>query len=222
MHIEATELDGVFILTPSRYSDDRGYFEEAWNRRTMAAHGFDLEFVQDNRSLSRLEGTVRGLHAQAPPCAQTKLVRCAWGTLFDVAVDVRKGSATFGRWIGVELSARNGRQLLIPKGFLHGFVTRAPDTEIVYKCTDFYAPDAGVSVHFADPTLAIDWHVDPTRAVLSDKDAAAPAFAAFDSPFTLDTRIPDADVGNGLMDVAAPRPPHATDRGAHSELEETS
>jgi dTDP-4-dehydrorhamnose 3,5-epimerase len=147
----------------------------------MAEQGFDLDFVQDNHSVSAQVGTIRGLHFQAPPAAQDKLVRCGRGRLWDVAVDIRKGSPTYGRWIGVELSAENGRQLLIPKGFLHGFVTREPDTEICYKCTDYYAPDCDGAVRW--DSCGIDWELtgDP---VLSDKDAAAPALADFDSPFT--------------------------------------
>ena len=151
MIAEETRLPGVVILTPRRFGDERGFFSESWNRRVMADLGLDIDFVQDNHSLSRDIGTVRGLHFQAPPHAQAKLVRCGRGRLFDVAVDIRRGSATFGQWVGVELSFENGRQLLIPEGFLHGFVTREPDTEIIYKCSDFYAPDADGAVRFDDP-----------------------------------------------------------------------
>ena len=129
-------------------------------------------------------GTIRGLHFQAPPHAQDKLVRCGRGRLFDVAVDIRKGSPTYGQWFGIELSFENGKQLLIPAGFLHGFVTREPDTEIVYKCTDYYAPESDGAVRFDDPEIGIDWDLGEAGAVLSDKDAAAPNLAAFDSPFT--------------------------------------
>src|SRR3712207_751264 len=131
--IEETALPGVLILTPRRFGDSRGFFSESWNRARMAEHGLDLDFVQDNHSFSTQAGTVRGLHFQAPPRAQAKLVRCGRGRLFDVAVDIRRGSPTYGRWVGEELSAENGRQLLIPVGFLHGFVTREPGTEILYK-----------------------------------------------------------------------------------------
>jgi len=180
MQIETTPLPGVLILTPKRFGDARGFFAETWNRRGLAEQGISLDFVQDNHSLSAQVGTVRGLHFQAPPHAQGKLVRCGRGALFDVAVDIRKGSPTYGDWFGVELSAENGRQLLIPAGFLHGFVTRLPDTEIVYKCTDYYAPAADGAVRW--DSCGIDWGVsgDP---VLSDKDAAAPSLAEFDSPF---------------------------------------
>ena len=182
MQIETTALDGVLVLTPRRFGDARGFFIESWNRKTLADKGITLDFVQDNHSVSAAVNTVRGLHFQSPPHAQAKLVRCGRGRLFDVAVDIRRGSPTWGAWVGVELSAENGKQLLIPVGFLHGFATREPDTEIIYKCTDYYAPDCDGAVRFDDPTIGIDWGLsgDP---VLSDKDAAAPALADFDSPF---------------------------------------
>jgi dTDP-4-dehydrorhamnose 3,5-epimerase len=182
MQIETTALDGVLVLTPRRFGDARGFFSESWNRKTLADKGITLDFVQDNHSVSAAVNTVRGLHFQSPPHAQAKLVRCGRGRLFDVAVDIRRGSPTWGAWVGVELSAENGKQLLIPAGFLHGFATREPDTEIIYKCTDYYAPDCDGAVRFDDPTIGIDWGLsgDP---VLSDKDAAAPALADFDSPF---------------------------------------
>ncbi len=183
MQVEPTSLPGVMILTPVRFGDSRGFFSESWNRRRMAEAGLDHDFVQDNHSLSREVGTVRGLHFQAPPHAQAKLVRCGRGRLFDVAVDIRRGSPTYGHWTGVELSAENGRQLLVPEGFLHGFVTRAPDTEILYKCSDYYAPDCEGAVRFDDPDIGIDWGLGATAPVLSDKDAAAPGLAGFHSPF---------------------------------------
>ena len=136
MKITQTALPGVLLLHPRRFEDPRGFFSESWNRQTLAAQGISTDFVQDNHSLSKATGTVRGLHFQAPPHAQAKLVRCGRGSLFDVAVDIRKGSPTYGQWVGYELSFDNGLQLLIPEGFAHGFVTRAPDTEIIYKCSD--------------------------------------------------------------------------------------
>lgn len=184
MRIETTPLPGLKILTPKRFGDARGFFCESWSRRVMAEHGLDFDFVQDNHSLSARTGTVRGLHFQAPPHAQAKLVRCGRGALFDVAVDIRRGSPTYGRWFGVDLTFENGRQLLVPTGFLHGFVTREPETEIVYKCTDYYAPDCDGAVRWDDPDIGIDWNIGETDPVLSDKDAAAPFLAAFDSPFT--------------------------------------
>ncbi|WP_181893342.1 dTDP-4-dehydrorhamnose 3,5-epimerase [Falsiruegeria mediterranea] len=180
MQVEQTALPGVLILTPQRFGDARGFFSENWNRQRMAEHGITLEFVQDNHSLSATPGTIRGLHFQSPPHAQDKLVRCGRGALFDVAVDIRNGSPTYGQWVGVELSAENGKQLLVPKGFLHGFVTKAPDTEICYKCTDYYAPECDGAVRW--DSCGIDWGFDGDP-VLSDKDKAAPALADFDSPF---------------------------------------
>ncbi|MBE9640221.1 dTDP-4-dehydrorhamnose 3,5-epimerase [Salipiger mangrovisoli] len=183
LQIEETALSGVLILTPRRFGDHRGFFSESWNAARMAEAGLDYAFVQDNHSLSRETGTVRGLHFQAPPHAQAKLVRCGRGRLFDVAVDIRKGSPTYGQWVGEELSFENGRQLMIPAGFLHGFITLEPDTEIIYKCTDYYAPDCDGAVRFDDPEIGIDWGVDTGAAVLSEKDAAAPLLKDFDSPF---------------------------------------
>ena len=183
MDIEKTSLPDVVILTPRRFGDARGWFTEVWNKSTLAALGIDIDFVQDNHSYSRDTGTMRGLHFQSPPHAQAKLVRCGRGTVYDVAVDIRKGSPTFGKWTGVELSAENGRQLLIPAGFLHGFVTREPDSELLYKCSDVYAPECDGAIRFDDPDLAIDWGIDPTAAILSDKDRAAPLFKNFATPF---------------------------------------
>lgn len=184
LDVQETALPGVYVLTPRRFGDHRGFFSESWNRARMAEHGIDLDFVQDNHSLSREVGTVRGLHFQSPPHAQAKLVRCGRGCLFDVAVDIRKGSPTFGKWVGVELSFDNGRQLLIPAGFLHGFVTRVPDTEIIYKCSDYYAPECDGAVRFDDPDIGIDWGLGGQTPILSEKDAAAPLLRDFDSPFT--------------------------------------
>ncbi len=183
MQIEQTSLPGVVILTPARHGDPRGFFSESWNRRRMEEAGIAIDFVQDNHSLSEQVGTVRGLHFQSPPHAQAKLVRCGRGALYDVAVDIRRGSPTYGQWVGVELSFENGRQLLIPVGFLHGFVTRAPMTEIIYKCSDYYAPDCDGAVRFDDPDIGIDWGIDPASAVLSAKDAKAPFLRDFASPF---------------------------------------
>ena len=181
MQIERTELPGLLVLTPRRFGDSRGFFGESWNRRTLEQAGVHLpEFVQDNHSLSHATGTLRGLHFQAPPHAQGKLVRCGRGALFDVAVDIRRGSPTYGRWLGVDLSFENARQLWIPAGFLHGFVTRQPDTEILYKCTDHYAPAADGAVLWS--SLGIDWGLD-SPPLVSDKDAGAIPFADFDSPF---------------------------------------
>jgi len=183
LEIITTELPGVLILIPKRFGDNRGFFSETYNKDTLACHGISTVFVQDNHSLSRDIGVVRGLHFQAPPHAQDKLVRVGTGVVFDVAVDIRKGSPTFGNWIGVELSSENGRQLFIPKGFLHGFVTRTPNSELLYKCSDVYAPDCDGSVLCSDPDIGIDWGINTDDFILSDKDKTAQSFAEFDSPF---------------------------------------
>ena len=184
MKIEDTALPGVKILTPRRFGDHRGFFAESWNKARLDAVGLQYDFVQDNHSMSSDVGTLRGLHFQAPPHAQAKLVRCGRGRVLDVAVDIRKGSPAFGHWVGVELSFELGNQLLIPIGFLHGFITREPDTDIIYKCSDYYAPDCDHTVRFDDPDLGIDWGLAGRAPILSDKDAAAPLLRSFDSPFT--------------------------------------
>jgi len=183
MQIETTPLAGVVIITPARFGDARGFFSESYSARGLAEHGIDIPFVQDNHSVSSAVGTVRGLHFQAPPHAQDKLVRCGRGALFDVAVDIRAGSPTYGQWFGTDLTAENGRQLLVPAGFAHGFVTRAPDTEIIYKCSDYYAKPTENALRWDDPDIGIDWGAiqDP---ILSEKDAQAPLLAALDTPFT--------------------------------------
>lgn len=182
MQVEATRLPGVLIIAPRRFGDHRGFFSESWNRKALSEQGVDLpEFVQDNHSLSQAAGTVRGLHYQSPPHAQGKLVRCGRGRLFDVAVDVRRGSPSYGQWVGEELSFENGRQLWIPAGFLHGFMTFEPDTEIIYKCTDHYAPECDGAVHWQ--SCGINWPMSGMTPVLSDKDGAAGPLAAFDTPF---------------------------------------
>ncbi|WPY96251.1 dTDP-4-dehydrorhamnose 3,5-epimerase (plasmid) [Limimaricola variabilis] len=184
MKITETDLPGVLILEPRRFGDDRGWFMESWNRETLRGHGIEIDFVQDNHSYSASRGTVRGLHYQSPPHAQAKLVRVGRGTVRDVAVDVRRGSETYGCHVAVDLSAENGRQLLVPAGFLHGFATLTPDVELLYKCSDVYAPDCDGAVAWDDPDLGIDWGIDPATATLSDKDRAAPGFANWTSPFT--------------------------------------
>lgn len=187
MRIEPTPLSGpglsgVLLLTPRRHGDARGFFCETWNRRTLEEAGLHLPaFVQDNQSLSARAGTLRGLHYQAPPHAQGKLVRCGRGRLWDVAVDIRRGSPSFGQHFGTELSAENGCQLWIPPGFLHGFLTLTDACEILYKCTAFYAPAADGAVRWDSAGIA--WPALPHPPLLSDKDAAAPPLAAFDTPF---------------------------------------
>ena len=164
----------------SRHNDHRGFFGETYSRRLFEKLGINTIFVQDNHSLSHAIGTLRGLHFQAPPTAQGKLVRCGRGAIFDGAVDIRRGSPTYGKWEGYELTAENGHQLYVPIGFVHGFVTLEPDSEIVYKCTDYYAPETEGAVRW--DSCGIEWPLS-VDLILSDKDAIAPPLADFDSPF---------------------------------------
>lgn len=184
MQIEETVLPGVKLITPRRFGDHRGFFAETYNSGVFEEAGIDTAFVQDNHSLSQTKGTVRGLHFQGLPHAQVKFVRCGRGALFDVAVDIRCGSPTYGKWVGFELSFENGQQLLIPAGFAHGFMTLTEDTEIVYKCSDFYAPETEGALIWNDPDIGIDWPLQGITPVLSDKDAEAPKLADLTSPFT--------------------------------------
>jgi dTDP-4-dehydrorhamnose 3,5-epimerase len=178
---ERTPLSDVILVTPRRFGDHRGFFSESWSSRAFAEQGLDYTFVQDNHSLSSQVGTVRGLHFQSPPHAQAKLVRCGRGRIFDVAVDVRSGSATYGQWFGVELSFENGKQLMIPAGFLHGFMTLEPDSEIIYKCTDFYAPECDGAVRW--DSCGIEWPDVGIDPILSEKDAVAVPLSEFKTPF---------------------------------------
>ena len=170
------------VFNPKRHGDHRGFFAETYSRRKYSEFGIDVEFVQDNHSLSRDVGTLRGLHFQAPPHAQAKLVRCGRGAIFDVAVDIRLGSPTYGKWQGYELTAEDGQQLYIPVGFAHGFVTLEPDSEIVYKCSDYYAPETEGAILWNDPDIGIEWPTD-TDPILSSKDAVAPLLSDLQSPF---------------------------------------
>jgi len=172
--VEETALEGVLVLKPRRFGDARGWFSETWNEDRMREAGLDLSFTQDNQSFSAEIGTLRGLHFQTPPMAQNKLVRVLAGRILDVAVDLRRTSPTFARHVAVELSAENGLQLLVPKGFAHGFVTREPNTVVFYKVTAPYAPECDKGVAFDDPELAIDWGVTRKAAILSDKDKVQP------------------------------------------------
>ena len=169
-------------IQPKRHSDHRGFFAETYSSRKYSELGIDDEFVQDNHSLSRDVGTLRGLHYQAPPHAQAKLIRCGRGAIFDVAVDIRRGSPTYGRWEGYKLTAENGEQLYLPVGFAHGFVTLEPDSEIVYKCSDYYAPETEGAILWNDPDIGIDWPID-VDPILSEKDAVATLLSELESPF---------------------------------------
>ena len=182
MKVKKTDLAGVLLIKPDRFGDHRGFFAEAYNQRLYVGLGIHANFVQDNHSLSASVGTLRGLHFQVSPHAQAKLVRCGRGAIFDVAVDIRRGSPTYGQWTGCKLSAANGVQMFIPAGFAHGFVTLQPDSEIVYKCSDYYAPETEGALRWDDPTIGIIWPLqgDP---ILSSKDVVAPSLVDLDSPF---------------------------------------
>jgi len=177
MKIDATALPEVKLLTPRRFEDERGFFSETYNRERLAAAGITTTFVQDNQSLSRRRGTIRGLHYQMAPMAQAKLVRVLRGAILDVAVDIRPGSTTFGQHVAVELDAERGGQLFVPEGFAHGFCTLADDTELFYKVSCPYAPDCERGILWSDPTLGIAWPVRPEAAVVSDKDRSLPPLA---------------------------------------------
>ena len=173
----------LILIKPTRYKDERGVFAETFSRLKYKELGIDVEFIQDNHSISWKVGTLRGMHFQVPPHAQGKLVRCGNGAIFDVAVDIRKGSPTFGHWEGYELTAENGHQLYVPIGFAHGFLTLKPGSEIVYKCTDYYAPKAEGSIRWDDPAIGIEWPLSQ-RPIINDKDAIAPLLNNFKTPFT--------------------------------------
>ncbi|SFD78779.1 dTDP-4-dehydrorhamnose 3,5-epimerase [Bosea sp. CRIB-10] len=175
--VEETAIPAVKIITPKRHGDHRGFFSEVYKQSEMAAAGIDLVFVQDNHSLSAQVGTLRGLHFQSAPFAQDKLVRVTKGRVLDVAVDLRASSPSFGQHVSVELSAENWRQLLVPIGFAHGFVTLEPDTEVLYKVTAPYGPANDHGLAFDDPALGVDWYFPHAELVLSDKDRKHPRLA---------------------------------------------
>lgn len=178
------EIPGVVVIEPQKFADARGFFMETYSAPAFRELGIDGVFVQDNQSLSRRRGTIRGLHFQIAPHAQAKLVRALRGAIFDVAVDLRRGSPTYGKWCATTLTASRGEQLFIPRGFAHGFCTLEPEVEVAYKVDDVYAPDCDRGLVWNDPTLAIDWPFPPDEIVVSEKDAALPGFAGFSSPFT--------------------------------------
>lgn len=180
--LDIDEIAGLILLEPRKFGDSRGFFSETYNRRRLAEAGFDREFVQDNHSLSVEPGVLRGLHFQSPPHAQDKLVRVVRGAILDVAVDLRRHSPTYGHHAAVELSAENWRQLLVPVGFAHGFITLQPNTEVVYKVTAYYAPDHDHGILWSDPALAIDWP-GGGNPHLSDKDRVQPRLDQIDTPF---------------------------------------
>ncbi len=188
MRFTATELalDGVLLINPQRIEDSRGYFMETYRARTFEDFGMPAVFAQDNEAFSGAAGTIRGLHFQAPPYAQAKLVRTVHGAIFDVAVDLRRGSPTFGRWVGVNLSAANGHQLFVPQGFAHGYCTLEPDTTVAYKCDRYYAAEADAGILFSDPAIGIEWPVAIEDAIVSKKDRKLPLLEDVASPFAME------------------------------------
>lgn len=176
----------VSLITPRLFADSRGWFSETYNRAQLAERGIDADFCQDNQSFSRSAGIIRGLHFQRPPFDQAKLVRCVRGSIWDVAVDARQGSPTYGAWVAAELSAENRRQLFIPAGYLHGFVTLEDETEVAYKVTAYYDAASDGGIRWNDPDLSIPWPLNGAEPQLSEKDAALPLFRDFASPFPYD------------------------------------
>lgn len=187
MNIIETEIKGVLIIEPKVFPDSRGYFFESYSKRLLdeALTALGIEpptFVQDNESMSTY-GVMRGLHFQRPPFTQAKIVRCVMGTVLDIAVDIRRGSPTYGKHVAVELTGENHRQFFVPRGFAHGFAVLSPTAVFQYKCDNYYAPQADAGISILDPSLGIDWRIPPEKAILSDKDKRHPLLADFTSPF---------------------------------------
>jgi dTDP-4-dehydrorhamnose 3,5-epimerase len=174
LEVTALAIPEVKLIRPKRFGDHRGFFSETYNKRALESRGICLDFVQDNHSYSAAKGTVRGFHYQLPPKAQDKLVRVTRGAILDVALDIRRSSPTFGRWVSAVLSAAEWNQILVPAGFAHCFVTLEPDTEVIYKVTDYWSPEHERGILWCDPDLGIDWGIAPEEAVVSDKDKTWP------------------------------------------------
>jgi len=183
MNILKTDIEGILIIEPSVFGDHRGWFTETYSKEKFNEFGIDIDFVQDNHSMSAQKGTLRGLHFQNNPMAQTKLVRCTKGKIFDVVVDLRKGSSTYKKWLGIELSEENKKQTLIPKGFAHGFLTLVDDVEVQYKVDEYYSPECDRSIRFDDPEIAVEWEID--KPIISEKDLKAPLLKDSDVDFSL-------------------------------------
>lgn len=183
MKFTKTRLEGVIVVEPSVFGDHRGWFMETYSEEKLLEAGINIKFVQDNQSLSTTKGTLRGLHYQINPKAQTKLVRCTKGAIYDVAVDIRKGSPNYGEWFGIELTAENNKQLLIPKGFAHGFMTLSEDVEVQYKVDELYAPECDRGIIWNDPEIGIEWPIDIVP-VLSEKDGKAPLLKDAENNFS--------------------------------------
>lgn len=183
-----TDIDGVFIIEPRVFNDARGYFFESYSERDFNAQVREIHFVQDNESKSSY-GVMRGLHFQRPPFTQSKLVRCVKGAVLDVAVDIRKGSPTYGQHVAVELTEDNHRQFFVPRGFAHGFAVLSEEAVFQYKCDNFYHPEADGGISILDTTLGIDWRIPTDKAILSEKDTKHPLLADFDSPFDINVPL---------------------------------
>lgn len=181
MNITKTNIKDLIIIEPKVFGDNRGWFTESYSKKKFEDSGIEIEFVQENHSFSAKKGTLRGLHFQIAPKAQTKLVRCTRGRILDVAVDLRKSSNTYRKWVAVELTKKNKKQLLIPKGFAHGFVTLTDNVEVQYKVDEYYAPECDRSIRFDDPEIGVEWGID--NPILSEKDLKAPSLADSDVGF---------------------------------------
>ncbi|ROS92237.1 dTDP-4-dehydrorhamnose 3,5-epimerase [Muribaculaceae bacterium Isolate-077 (Janvier)] len=192
MEVIKTDIEGVVIIEPRIFADSRGYFFESYSKKEFDEKVRPVDFVQDNESCSSY-GVMRGLHFQAPPFTQSKLVRCVKGRVLDVAVDIRKGSPTYGRHVAVELSEDNHRQFFVPRGFAHGFAVLSDIAVFQYKCDNYYAPQADGGISILDTSLGIDWLIDPDKAILSEKDMRHPMLSDFDSPFDYHTDLYFAD-----------------------------
>ncbi len=184
MEVIKTDIEGVFIIEPRVFRDARGYFFESYSKREFDEKVRPVDFVQDNESCST-KGVMRGLHFQRPPYTQSKLVRCVKGAVLDVAVDIRKGSPTYGRHVAVELTEDNHRQFFVPRGFAHGFAVLSDVAVFQYKCDEFYHPESDGGISILDGSLGIDWRIEPAEAILSDKDTKHPLLKDFDSPFDI-------------------------------------
>lgn len=192
MEVIKTDIEGVVIIEPRIFTDSRGYFFESYSKKEFDEKVRPVDFVQDNESCSSY-GVMRGLHFQAPPFTQSKLVRCVKGRVLDVAVDIRKGSPTYGRHVAVELSEDNHRLFFVPRGFAHGFAVLSDIAVFQYKCDNYYAPQADGGISILDTSLGIDWLIDPDKAILSEKDMRHPMLSDFDSPFDYHTDLYSAD-----------------------------
>jgi dTDP-4-dehydrorhamnose reductase/dTDP-4-dehydrorhamnose 3,5-epimerase len=181
MNIIRTDIEDVLIIEPKIFGDHRGWFTETYSKDKFKELGIDIDFIQDNHSFSAQKGTLRGLHFQLNPKAQTKLIRCTKGEILDVAVDIREGSPTYKKWVAVELTEENKKQLLVPKGFAHGFITLTDDVEVQYKVDEYYSPENDRSIRYDDPDLNVDWGID--NPILSEKDLNAPLLSESDATF---------------------------------------